>query len=157
MGFADIAAQVVLIFIFIIIFTTLFTQYQTSAVERAEYNQFLYDDLTNKIQTDVEIVYVNKQGAGNNLIIVNTGSTTLDPNLIDVFYNGEKIPRSDLTLTLYNQTNDPQLFNPTESLNISFSQSGSGRILYQVSTQYGISAYRQVESWSVSIDLKLKL
>lgn len=146
MGFADIVAQVVLIFLFIIIFTSLFTQYQSSVTERAEYNQFLYEDLTNKIQTDIAIVSANKTGSTNLLTVTNSGSTILDPNLIDVFFNGDKISRSDLTLELYNQNSDPQLFNPTESLNITFSQSGSGRIVYQVSTQYGISAYKQVVS-----------
>lgn len=146
MGFAEIVAQVVMIFLFVVIFSSLFSQYQSSAQERAEYNEFLYKDLTNKIQTDIEIVSINSTGSNHKLTVVNTGSTTLDSSLIDIFLNGNKLLRTDLTIEIYNQTSDPQLFNPTEAMNISFNQAVSGRILYQVSTQYGISAYKQVVS-----------
>jgi archaellum component FlaF (FlaF/FlaG flagellin family) len=145
MGFADLAAQVVLVFIFIIVFVSLFTSYKSYVESASSNTEFIYKELNDRIQTDVEIIDSNYSSGTINLTVENTGSTTLDKDLVDVFVNGEKMNRSVLTLTIYNQAMDNLYWNPTEYLNISFSETITGRSLVQVSTQFGISAYEQVE------------
>ena len=101
MGFADLAAQVILVFIFIIIFVSLFTSYRSYIDSTSSNLDYVYGDLINKIQTDLQVVDANYTAGTTVLTLQNTGSTALDTGLIDVFVNGEKLARSSLTFDTY--------------------------------------------------------
>lgn len=144
MGFSDLAAQIILIFIFLVIFVSMFVAYRDYVNSASQNLDYVYEELSNRIQTDLEVVYTNYTAGNIKLTLINTGSTTLDYHLIDIFVNGDKINRSTVAYTIFNQTNDFLYWNPTEALNISFSKTLTSRSLVQVSSQYGISTYTQI-------------
>jgi len=100
--------------------------------------------MSQRVQTNFEIIESSYAGETTQLTLINIGSTKVDTELMDVYVNGDKINRNEIEFNIYNQTASNLLWGPTEALNISFTQSLSGRNLIQVSSQYGISAYTQI-------------
>ncbi len=143
MGFSEIVSQVLLVFLFIVIFSSIFLIYRSSVKSLSSDVQTVYEDLNRKVHTDIKILNEVNSSIYHTLTLVNTGSITLDLKYLDVFVNSERISRDDLSFELFNQTIDALLWNPTEALNISFSKSLSGQVLFQVTTDGGISAYYQ--------------
>lgn len=144
MGFADLAAQIVFVFIFMVVFVSLFTAYRNYVANASEDLEVMYANINDRVQTDFEIGTYSYVGGVLSFNVSNTGATTLDYELVDVFVDGERIPRSDVTRGLSNQIIDFQNWNPTEDLDISFTKALSGEILVQVSSEHGISAYKRM-------------
>lgn len=144
MGFGSIVAQIVLIFIFIIVFSTLFMQHQSFVTQKSDFMTFFYQEVLPKVQTHITITELFYNDSFSVITLKNTGSTIIDPTYVDVFVNGDKVQRGDFSFIIFNQTSDPLLWNPSEALNISFSRALSGRVQYRVSTANGISAYEQL-------------
>ncbi|MGM5483708.1 MAG: hypothetical protein ACQER9_02200 [Nanobdellota archaeon] len=146
MGFSDLAAQVIMIFIFIIMISTLFVSYRGFTENMSDDNSYVLNKLNEKVHTHLKIKNLNYDNVSeiSYITLKNTGSTSLNVSLIDIFVNGEKIDRDLITRNIFNQTQNTLKWDPSEALNLSFSNYYNGRTLYKVSCENGVSAYEQI-------------
>lgn len=144
MGFSELVTQIILVFLFILIFLTLFNSYKTYVESTSEQANYMLDQIVSRVQTNFEILDANYTAGNLVLTLKNTGSTKLNTDLMDAYIGGEKVSRNDLSFVMFNKTSSDLLWGPTEALNISLSKVISGRTLIQISSEYGISAYHQI-------------
>lgn len=144
MGFSQIVGQLAFIFIFLIMVAFLFNSYRTYFETGSEDSAALHEALDNKLKTNMDIIGSGYSFGYTTLTLENTGSTTLDPEQLDVFYGGAKVSRDSTTYVLLDTSYDPLYWNPTEHINLTVPVFVFSDVLFRVSNQYGSSAYEVV-------------
>jgi archaellum component FlaF (FlaF/FlaG flagellin family) len=144
MGFSELVAQIVLVFLFIVIFLTLFTSYKNYVESTSSHTDYLFNQMNLRLQTDFKIVDSDYQAGFVTITLINKGSVRLNTDFVDLYVNGNKLLREDISFNIFNKTFNDVFWNPTEAMNISFFMIMEDRNLIQVSSQHGVSAYHQI-------------
>jgi len=134
---ASTSVVIALIFsVFLILGTITYSSvdYSRKLVKNAQYDQDTMKK--NKMQTDITITNIWNSSSYLNITVQNTGKTTLNASLLEIFVNGNYYPSYNLSPAI--NTWVPK--NSTNiSINLTSSYTNKSRI--KVVTENGISAY----------------
>lgn len=145
MGFSQIVGQLAFIFIFLIMTAFLVSSYFSYVDSTSSDAIVMQEALNNKLKSNLEVTDYFYTFGTTVLTVKNTGSISFNPDLIDVFSDGVRVNRDFLTIELLDTNYDPLYWNPQESVNITVGGWIFSSAMFQVSTEYGASAYQLVE------------
>lgn len=149
MGFATVFAQIIFIFILIFSLVAFANIVNTYMIKTDSAMNGAQEIQKNHLKCNIEINYANysSQDEISTIHVKNSGSIVLDQNLIDLYYDGFRIPRNETnrTVSIIESTNliNPKLWDSEEEIQANISghkDSGNHRI--DVVSEYDCKASR---------------
>lgn len=140
MGFGTIVGQVLFIFVIVIVVANVIIQnnaninaYTLAKKENTKIN-------LEKESSGLEITNITSSGSGTktiDVVVRNSGRIALDTNNIDLYIDNSRLSRSSFSVTNSIDLVNPRIFDPDETITVSYSGIGNGTHYVTVVCEYG--------------------
>jgi archaellum component FlaG (FlaF/FlaG flagellin family) len=151
MGFGTIVANIVLFISVLLLATAMVGVFKGSIESTSDSLNTKTDYLSKKISTNLEVNSVVFDNSTNTTtaIVLNSGSTILDIDNVDVFIDGFFIPRNASNRTIRvlpsTEVRDSGLWNPSELIEVKiFKYLDNSSHTFAITTQYGNKAEERI-------------
>lgn len=141
MGFSNVATTIIMFIAVMLLATGVIITMRTD-IERTQNSMRVQGELlNNQIQTNIEITNTNYTAGTTTLYIINNGKTILKLDRIDVYLDGEFVPRNDTNRSIAiepsTDSKNPGLWDPNEIVAIEvYKALSAGEHTIAVTTQY---------------------
>lgn len=141
MGFGNIATTIIMFIAVLLIATGVIITLRTD-IEKTQNSMRVQGELlNNQIQTNIQITNTNYTAGTTTLYVINNGKTILKTDRIDVYLDGEFIPRNETNRTIAIESStdikNPGLWDPNEIITLKvYKTLSAGEHTVAVTTQY---------------------